>query len=144
MDFETVLMENIGTIFSAMVSAIALLKVSSIEYKQKGQRSHWFFDEYLYSVGKCIENYQDHKEEYYANYMRYLLYADKILEMYMEKVDIAIKSRDRDEIIKNVKIIKEIYREKYAVEQYDLKTKSIKNKMWDMLQKLKIVWRKIR
>lgn len=37
----------------------------------------------LFSVGKCIENYKSNKEEYFANYMRYLLCADVEIEKQM-------------------------------------------------------------
>lgn len=113
--------DNIVSIITALIACWALLRTSKIEYSQKRQRAHWFFDDYLFSVGKCIVNFEQNKEEYYANYMRYLLYADKDIENQMKNIDIALRCKNKRKIMTEVEKIKKIYTKKYKTEQYDLK-----------------------
>lgn len=67
---ETIV-KSLFTILAAVISGVCLLRTTQMEYVQKKQRAHWFFDEYLYACGKAIANYANNKEEYYATYMRY-------------------------------------------------------------------------
>ena len=91
------------SIITALIVCWALLRTSKIEYAQKGQRAHWFFDDYLFSVGKCVSDFENNKEEYYANYMRYLLYADTDIEKQMKSIDDIISSGDKKKIIIEIK-----------------------------------------
>lgn len=116
-------LDNIVSIITALIACWALLRTSKIEYSQKGQRAHWFFDEYLLSLGKCIVSYEDNKEEYYANYIRYLLYADEEIAEQMKTIDLLL---DKDNINENEKIkqvekMKDMYKRKYDTKQYELK-----------------------
>lgn len=115
------LFDNIVSIITALIACWALLRTSKIEYTQKGQRAHWFFDDYLFSVGKCIGNYKENKEEYYANYMRYLLYADDEIEEQMKIMDLLLKKNNVDDKIKQVEKMKDMYKRKYDTKQYKLK-----------------------
>ena len=110
-------------LFDSIASIIAALIASRIEFSQKGQRSHWFFDDYLLSVGKCIGDFENNKVEYYANYMRYLLYADKEIEKQMENIDKVISSGDKKMVINEVGKIKRIYNQKYKTDQYNLRSR---------------------
>lgn len=121
-----VLLENTIPVISAMIACWALLRTSKIEYIQKGQRAHWFFDDYLFSVGKCIGNYEKNKEEYYANYMRYLLYADDEIKDQMKIIDVAIRKGNQDAKIQQIEKIKDMYRAKYETKQYNLKKNKCK------------------
>jgi len=121
MIFSEDLFDNLVSIVTALIACWALLRTSKIEYSQKGQRAHWFFDDYLFSVGKCIVNFEDNKKEYYANYVRYLLYADEDIEEQMKSIDKALSDRDKKKIMVEIEKIKRIYNQKYKTEQYDLK-----------------------
>lgn len=85
------IMESLLAIIAAIISGICLLRTTRMEYVQKKQRAHWFFDEYLYACGKAIANYANNKEEYYATYMRYLIYADVEIKIHMNKLDSLLK-----------------------------------------------------
>ena len=123
MIFTEELFDSIASIIAALIACWALLRTSRIEFSQKGQRSHWFFDDYLLSVGKCIGDFENNKVEYYANYMRYLLYADKEIEKQMENIDKVISSGDKKMIINEVGRIKRIYNQKYKTDQYNLRSR---------------------
>lgn len=121
MVFSEELFDNIVSIITALIACWALLRTSKIEYSQKGQRAHWFFDEYLFSIGKCMANFEKNKEEYYANYTRYLLYADRDIERQMKNIDNIIQCKDKVKVMYEIKKIKTMYTQKYKTEQYDLK-----------------------
>lgn len=123
MIFTEELFDSIASIIAALIACWALLRTSRIEFSQKGQRSHWFFDDYLLSVGKCIGDFENNKVEYYANYMRYLLYADKKIEKQMENIDKVISSGDKKMVINEVGRIKRIYNQKYKTDQYNLRSR---------------------
>lgn len=129
-------MDNISDIIVAIIAGLALLKTSTLEYKQKKQRAHWFFDEYMLAVGKCIVDYEKNKEEYFSYYMRYLLYADNDIQMKMKDIDLAIKKNDDKKVITEVEKIKNMYNEKYNMNQYYIK----ENKKY----KCKCFWRLIK
>lgn len=123
MIFTEELFDSIASIIAALIACWALLRTSKIEFSQKGQRSHWFFDDYLLSVGKCIGDFENNKAEYYANYMRYLLYADREIEKQMKNIDSVVSSGDKKKIISEVEKIKMIYNQKYKTDQYFLKSR---------------------
>lgn len=123
MIFTEELFDSIASIIAALIACWALLRTSKIEFSQKGQRSHWFFDDYLLSVGRCIGDFENNKVEYYANYMRYLLYADREIEKQMKNIDNVISSGDKKKIIIEVEETKRIYNQKYKTNQYHLKSR---------------------
>ena len=116
---ETIV-KSLFTILAAVISGVCLLRTTQMEYVQKKQRAHWFFDEYLYACGKAIANYAHNKEEYYATYMRYLTYADAEIKIHMNKLDSLLKKGDTAAKIKEVNALVAIYNEKYKTEQYQL------------------------
>jgi len=116
---ETIV-KSLFTILAAVISGVCLLRTTQMEYVQKKQRAHWFFDEYLYACGKVIANYANNKEEYYAAYMRYLIYADVEIKIHMNKLDSLLKKGDTAAKIKEVNALVAIYNEKYKTEQYQL------------------------
>ena len=116
---ETIV-KSLFTILAAVISGVCLLRTTQMEYVQKKQRAHWFFDEYLYACGKVIANYANNKEEYYAAYMRYLTYADAEIKIHMNKLDSLLKKGDTAAKIKEVNALVAIYNEKYKTEQYQL------------------------
>ena len=116
---ETIV-KSLFTILAAVISGVCLLRTTQMEYVQKKQRAHWFFDEYLYACGKVIANYANNKEEYYAAYMRYLTYADVEIKIHMNKLDSLLKKDDTAAKIKEVNALVAIYNEKYKTEQYQL------------------------
>lgn len=124
---ETIV-KSLFTILAAVISGVCLLRTTQMEYVQKKQRAHWFFDEYLYACGKAIANYANNKEEYYATYMRYLIYADVEIKIHMNKLDSLLKKDDTAAKIKEVNALVAIYNEKYKTEQYQLYKR--KNKKW--------------
>ena len=116
---ETIV-KSLFTILAAVISGVCLLRTTRMEYVQKKQRAHWFFDEYLYACGKVIANYANNKEEYYAAYMRYLIYADVEIKIHMNKLDSLLKKDDTAAKVKEVNALVAIYNEKYKTEQYQL------------------------
>lgn len=124
---ETIV-KSLFTILAAVISGVCLLRTTQMEYVQKKQRAHWFFDEYLYACGKAIANYANNKEEYYAAYMRYLIYADVEIKNHMDKLDSLLKKDDTAAKIKEVNALVAIYNEKYKTEQYQLHKR--KDKKW--------------
>ena len=126
MEYAKELFEALTSIIVAVIAGWALLRASRIEYTEKRQRAHWFFEDYLFSVGKCIGDYNANKAEYYANYTRYLLYANKKVLAQMNKINSIIEDEDKDKIIEQVRLLKKIYKDTYKIDQYLLKRK--KNK----------------
>lgn len=124
MESSKELIEGLGTIIAALIACWALLRTSKIEYTEKRQRAHWFFDEYLLSVGKCIGDYEKNKDEYYAQYMRYLLYADEKIKMQMKEIDLLLKDKNKEKIIKKVEVMEALYRRIYKTKQYSVRRRN--------------------
>lgn len=120
-EYTNIILDNIVSVVSAIIACWALFRTSKIEHTQSGQRAHWFFDDYLLSVGKCIGSYEKNKEEYFGNYMRYMLYAEKEIEQQMKTINTIISSGDTMKIVSEVEKIKRLYNKKYKIRQYQLK-----------------------
>lgn len=116
-------LEGVITIIGATIAGGVLLKVSTLEYVQKKQRAHWFFDEYMLGIGKCIADYDKNKETYFSFYMRYLIYADNEIAEQMKKVDMVLKGRNEEKIISEVEKLKQLYSNKYDMSQYYIRTR---------------------
>lgn len=114
---------NIITIISAVIAGRVLLKASTLEYVQRKQRAHWFFDEYLLEVGKCIADYEKNKDNYFSAYMRYLLYEDLDIAEQMEKINMTIKEQNEEKIIDEVIMLKQLYSNKYDMNQFYIRAK---------------------
>lgn len=118
------ILKNLCTVVTASISAFALIKVNKIDNQDRIRRSLWAFEQYLLSVGKCIENPNEkNMEEYQAYCSLYKIYVNDNLRAELNKIDILLNEKDKIKAKKAVNELAEKYSKIYDMEKFSLKRK---------------------
>lgn len=113
-----------GTIISASISAIALIKVNRIDNQDKIRRSLWAFEEYLLMLGKYIKSpTPENLENYTAFYLLNLVYTDDIIKEYLKIIDQYIEDNHLDAVKHAVDDLIKQYTKTYKMKSFSPKKK---------------------
>ncbi|MFR2562022.1 MAG: hypothetical protein ACLS8R_04510 [Anaeromassilibacillus sp.] len=98
-DMLRIIISSSGTIISAFISAVALIKVNRIDNQDKIRRSLWAFEEYLLMLGKYIKSpTPENLENYTALYLLNLVYTDDKIKAYLKIIDQYIEENHLDTV----------------------------------------------
>ena len=117
--FIIALISACGTIFSAFISAVALLKVNRIDNQDRIRRSLWAVEAYLLALGKYITNDSDTNfEEYRAYYLLCSLYSDYEIREKIQKIDTFIQQKNMKAALDEAVEFILQYSRKYKMNKY--------------------------
>ncbi len=98
MDFYSII-QSLCTVVASFISAYALVKVNKIDNQDKIRRSLWSFEQYLLSVGKCVENpCKQNLEEYNSYYTLHKIYVGKEFRERLDAIDKLLRNREMKKV----------------------------------------------
>lgn len=114
-----------GTIFAAIISAYALIKINRANVSDKISRTQWAFEMYVNFIGTYLaseHNIEDYKK-YKGFYLLFYAYADNEIKYYLRHIDKLIKKGKFDKAEKRTLKLINIYYQKYRLKKYSNKSK---------------------
>lgn len=112
------------TIATAFISAFALIKVNKIDNQDRIRRSLWAFEQYLLSVGKCMENPNEKNMEEYQSYCSlYKIYVNEDLRVELDKIDVLLIENNKLKVKQAVNELTKKYSKIYDMEKFSPKRK---------------------
>ena len=114
-----------GTIFAALISAYALIKVNRANISDKISRAQWAFEMYVNFIGTYLASEHDIEDykKYKGFYLLFYAYADNQIKYYLRHIDKLIKKGKLDKAEKKTLKLINIYYEKYKLKKYSNKSK---------------------
>ncbi len=132
-----------GTIFAAIISAYALIKINRANVSDKISRAQWAFEMYVNFIGTYLaseHNIEDYKK-YKGFYLLFYAYADYQIKYYLRYIDKLIKKGKLKKAEKAILKLINIYYQKYKLKKYSNKSKmciSEQKRMLNMIFKLEL------
>lgn len=134
--------QAVGAIIAAVVSAVALLKVSRIDNQDKIRRALWSMETYFLVLGAYLaEHTAENRAKYKAFYLVCSFYLDEALRATLCEIDQFLKNEAWDEAEEKAFQLVNDFRAAYSMNKYLPKRKA-SVVLRELKRKIAALWNK--